>query len=133
MESTLEKDPYMTLKDLQNKLKEEFDTEFSKTQIWGNIVGNTDVAKRSKCFVYSFKMTSRRDPRSNSTENKIFRKNRLRELSQAIADGYEWVCMDETRFDIGYVKTKGWSKKGRRLYIHLKKRIFMLRSYSNWT
>ena len=120
MESSLAKDPFLTLKDLQYKLKKDKNIEVSKTQIWENIVGNTDIAKRSNSYVYSFKMASRRDPKANSPENKILRKQRMKELNQCIVDGYEWVCVDETRFDVGYIRMKGWGKKNKRLYIHRK-------------
>lgn len=124
LESSLDKDPYLTLKDLQIKLKNECKLSVSKTQIWEGIVGNTNISKRSGCHVYSFKMASKRDPKSNSTENKIIRKKRVKELNQALLDGYEWVCIDETRFDIGYIRVKGWRRRGKRLYIHRKKKGF---------
>lgn len=112
------------MKQLQQKLEDDSDLKVSKSQIWESIVGNSKVSKRSGCYVYSFKMASRRDPNSNSLDNKLLRKDRVKQLSQCIVDGYEWVCVDETRFDVGYVRVKGWSKKGKRLYIHRKKRGF---------
>lgn len=66
----------------------------------------------------------KRDPNSNSSKNKLLPKDRVRQLSQCVVDGYEWVCVDETRFDVGYARVKGWSKKGKHLYIHRKKRGF---------
>lgn len=124
LESTLDKDPYLTLKDLQVKLKNECKLSVSKTQIWEGIVGNTNISKSSGCHIYSFKMASKRDPKSNSTENKIIRKERVQELSQALLDGYEWVCIDETRFDIGYIRVKWWRRRGKRLYVYRKKKGF---------
>ncbi len=48
----------------------------------------------------------------------------MKQLTQCLVEGYEWVCIDETRFDVGYVRVKGWSKKGKKVYIHRKKRGF---------
>lgn len=112
------------MKQLQKKLKDDSNINVSKSQIWEGIVGNTEVSKRTESYVYSFKMNQKRDPNSNSMDNKIIRKERVKELSQCLVDGYEWVCIDETRFDVGYIRVKGWSKKGKRLYIHRKKRGF---------
>lgn len=124
LESTLDENPYTTLNELKQKLKEETNTEVSKTQIWEGIVGNTKVSQKNECYIYSFKMASKRDPQSNTLENKRVRKDKVKDLSQCLVEGYEWVCVDETRFDVGYVRTKGWSKKGKRVFIHRKKRGF---------
>ena len=124
LQSSIEEDPFMTLKQMQQKLKNESELEVSQTQIWEGIVGNTQVGKRSGCYVYSFKTASKRDPEANSYENKLIRKERVKQLTQCLVEGYEWVCIDETRFDVGYVRVKGWSKKGKKVYIHRKKRGF---------
>lgn len=71
LESTIKKNPYVTLKQLQQKLEDDSDLKVSKSQIWESIVGNSKVSKRSGCYVYSFKMASRRDPNSNSLDNKL--------------------------------------------------------------
>lgn len=126
LEEKLDDDPYLTLKQLQQNLKTESKIKVSQTQIWEGIVSNTSVAKRSDSYVNSFKWASKRHTDANSIKNKKLRKKRIKELQQCLADGFEWVCIDETRFDIGYVKTKGWCRKGKRLYIHKKKRVFFL-------
>ena len=48
----------------------------------------------------------------------------MKQLTQCLVEGYEWVCIDETRFDVGYVRVKGWSKKEKIVYIHRKKEVF---------
>lgn len=48
----------------------------------------------------------------------------MKQLTQCLVEGYEWVCIDETRFDVGYVRVKGWSKKSKIVYIHRKKEVF---------
>lgn len=111
---------------MKNRVKK----KVSQTQIWEGIVGNSSVAKRSDSYVYPFKWASKWHPDANSLKNKKLCKKRVKELLQCLAVGFEWVCIDETRFDIGYVKTKGWCRKGKRLYIHKKKRGF---SYSGLT
>lgn len=124
LENTLDNDPFLTLRQLQQKFEDEFGLKISQTQIWANIVGKTKSSKKPGSYVYSFKWASKRHPDANNMENKLLRKERIKELSQYLIDGFEWVCIDETRFDIGYVQSRGWSKKGQKLLLHRQKKGF---------
>ena len=51
LESTIKKNPYVTLKQLQKKLEDDSKLKVSKSQIWEGIVGNSKVSKRSGSYL----------------------------------------------------------------------------------
>lgn len=124
MNSTLDNNPFTTLKHLKMKLKDESNLEVSESSASEGIFGNTEVSKRSGCYVDPPKKASKRDQNSNSLPQEYLRKDRVKELSQCLADGFGSVWVDKTRFDAWYVRVKEWSKKGKRLYINWKNKVF---------
>ena len=62
--------------------------------------------------VISFKKCHTRGPAANTDANKTLRIEAITQLQEKMADGYLWVCIDETAWSVGNTTAYGWSKRG---------------------
>ena len=110
--STLKKNPFINLKDLAEKYQSDTGENISSATIQRYI---RKQAKEDGLPVFSFKKTQNRAPVANTPENKKIRKKACCRLMSYIQAGYDWVCIDETSFEVGYVNIRGWGETSKRV------------------
>ena len=111
--STLKKDPFKNLKDLVKQ----YETDFEGKTISASTIQRY-IKKQAKSDghpIFSFKKALKRAPAANTPENKQIRKKACRLLMSYIQSGFEWVCIDETHFEVGYVDVRGWGEINKRV------------------
>lgn len=65
---------------------------------------------------FSAKVLSDRPPNANTPENKELRWKRLKQLIAYKEQGYTWVSVDETHWELGPHVRRGWSEVGEKAY-----------------
>ena len=120
IESTLHDNPFTTCHDLKVMLEKD-DISVNRSTIWRYL---TNGIEDETGKIFSFKKLTNRGPTSDSEENKKIRYERCKELDQYLKNGFEWVCIDETRFEVGYLKKYGWGERGTRTVNRKKKHGF---------
>ena len=111
--STLKKNPFTKLKDLA----QQYEVDFKGETICPSTIQRyiTKLSKSDGHPIFSFKKTAKRAPSANTPENKEIRKKACSLLMSYIQAGYDWVCIDETHFEVGYVDLRGWGETGKKV------------------
>ena len=120
IEAKINEEPTTSCNDLRLML-EVHDLFVAKCIVWRSL---THPIPEGSGKVYSFKKLINRSPTSDSEENKQIRYDRCKELDTYLKNGFDWVCVDETRFEVGYIQKYGWGEKGTRTVYRKKKRGF---------
>ena len=120
VESTIKEHPHVSCNDLRILLSNN-SINCSRSTVWRCL---TQPIPEGSGKVYSFKKLINRAPICDTEENKNIRYMRCKELDQYISNGFQWVCIDETRFEVGYIKKYGWGPKGTRTVNRMKKKGF---------
>ena len=108
----LSKRTHSNLRDLAHKFKEDNGDKINPTTVQRYI---KQYAKDDGQPILTFKKAQNRAPVSNTSRNKEIRKNACQLLMSYIQSGYDWVFIDETSFEVGYVDVRGWGESGKRL------------------
>ena len=89
----------------------------SESAIRKFLVGITGNGEEREVPVFSFKRETPRMPGANTAENKEKRVQAIQELRSEMAQGYQWVCIDETSWSVGNTPAFGWARRGEKCFI----------------
>ena len=79
----------------------------------GRYVHNAEIMNDVDIGPLSFTQVTNRGPAANSESNKLLRIKRREELGDFINAGYTVVFVDESHWNVGNVKTRGWGPRDR--------------------
>ena len=89
----------------------------SESAIRRFLVGLSGTGEDRDVPIFSFKRETKRMPGANTDENKQQRVEAVQSLRMKLAQGYQWVCIDETSWCVGNTPAFGWSRRGDKCFI----------------
>jgi len=104
MEDAIENNPRITLEQIKEKIKKDFEMNISKECVRKHLDG----------LMFTLKNARREPERINSVDNKTKRCEYVRKLLNLQSENKPIIYMDETNFNLFVSRTQGRSKKGHR-------------------